>query len=82
MVPRARFGANLVHARRRAEISQEELGVRCDLHRTEISLLERGGREPRLGTILKLAKALDVTPDELCAGILWNMKSQKFQVEE
>lgn len=58
MVPRARFGANLVHARRQAEITQEELGVRCDLHRTEISLPERGGREPRLDTIIKLAKAL------------------------
>ena len=55
-----------------------ELGFRCELHRTEISLLERGGREPRLGTIVKLAGALDTTPEALCDGIRWNTKSQKF----
>ena len=56
---------------KRQGISQEELGFRCELHRTEISLLERGGREPRLGTIVKLAGALDTTPAELCDGIGW-----------
>ncbi|MGH7126692.1 MAG: helix-turn-helix domain-containing protein [Stellaceae bacterium] len=43
-----------------------------------MSLLERGGREPRLGTIIKLASALEVTPEELCTGISWSVKSQKF----
>jgi len=79
MKPRDRFSINLRKARQKSEISQEELGFRCDLHRTEISLLERGGREPRLGTIVKLAGALDVTPEELCTGISWNVKSQRFQ---
>lgn len=78
MEPRDRFATNLRKARQRAEVSQEELGFRCDLHRTEISLLERGGREPRLGTIVKLAGSLGVTPEELCAGISWNPKSRKY----
>ena len=78
MEPRDRFAINLRNARQRKEISQEELGFRCDLHRTEISLLERGGREPRLGTIIKLASALDSSPEELCAGIRWNVKSSRF----
>jgi transcriptional regulator with XRE-family HTH domain len=78
MKPRDRFSINLRKARQKVKISQEELGFRCDLHRTEISLLERGGREPRLGTIVKLASALDVTPEELCAGVSWNVKAQKF----
>lgn len=82
MGPRERFAFNLTRARQEAEITQEDLGFRCDLHRTEISLLERGGREPRLGTIVKLASALDVTPEELCTGISWNVKSQKFRVLE
>jgi transcriptional regulator with XRE-family HTH domain len=79
MQPRDRFSTNLRKARQKAKISQEELGFRCDLHRTEISLLERGGREPRLGTIVKLASALGVTPEELCTGVSWNVKSQRFQ---
>jgi len=82
MKPRDRFSTSLRKARQKAELSQEELGFRCDLHRTEISLLERGGREPRLGTIIKLASALAVTPEELCTGIRWNVKKQKFQFKK
>ena len=78
MEPRDRFALNLRQARLKKGISQEELGFRCDLHRTEVSLLERGGREPRLGTIVKLAGALGTTPEALCDGIRWNAKSQKY----
>ncbi len=81
MEPRERFAVNLRQARRRQGISQEELGFRCGLHRTEISLLERGGREPRLGTIVKLAGALDTTPVELCAGIRWLPRPGRFKIE-
>ena len=78
MKPRERFSTNLRKARNEKGVSQEELGFMCDLHRTEISLLERGGREPRLGTIVKLCGALGTTPEALCDGIRWNAKSQKF----
>jgi transcriptional regulator with XRE-family HTH domain len=69
MPPVARFAANLRRLRITAGISQEALADRCGLHRTEISLLERAGREPRLTTIVKLARALDVEPVELLAGV-------------
>jgi transcriptional regulator with XRE-family HTH domain len=82
MEPRDRFAINLRKARQKQEISQEELGFRCDLHRTEISLLERGGREPRLGTIIKLADALGSTPEELCTGIRWLPKQNRFQIKK
>lgn len=80
MEPRDRFAVNLRRARQRKQISQEELGFLCELHRTEVSLLERGGREPRLGTIVKLAGALDSTPDELCTGIRWSTRAGRFQI--
>lgn len=79
--PRDRFAVNLRKARQKKQISQEELGFRCDLHRTEISLLERGGREPRLATIMKLSAALDTTPDELCRGIRWLTSQNRFQIK-
>ncbi|MGE5408322.1 MAG: helix-turn-helix domain-containing protein [Syntrophothermus sp.] len=82
MSPQERFAANLRRARTRAGISQEELGHRCDLHRTEISLLERAGREPRLGTIVKLAGSLGTTPAELCAGISWAPGAGGFEVRQ
>lgn len=81
MKPQERFAANLRQARVKAGISQEELGYRCELHRTEISLLERAGREPRLGTIVKLAGALGTTPAELCAGIAWRASKRGFDVK-
>jgi transcriptional regulator with XRE-family HTH domain len=78
---RDRFAVNLKRARAAKGVSQEELASRCDLHRTEISLLERGGREPRLGTMVKLAEALGVTPQNLCAGIRWQPGKQRFKID-
>jgi transcriptional regulator with XRE-family HTH domain len=80
MTPQERFAANLRQARIKVGISQEELGNRCDLHRTEISLLERAGREPRLATLMKLAGSLETTPGELCEGIAWNAGKRRFDV--
>jgi transcriptional regulator with XRE-family HTH domain len=66
-----RFGANLVCCRKRAGLSQEDLGERAGLHRTAIGLLERGARVPRIDTLLKLAAALDIDSTELLDGIKW-----------
>lgn len=66
-----RFGANLAQARKGAGISQEELGVRAGTHRTEIGILERGVRCPRIDTLVKLAGALSVSPALLLEGIGW-----------
>lgn len=46
-----------------AGISQEELGDRADLHRTYISDIERGFRNPTLKTMIAIANALE-TPLE------------------
>jgi transcriptional regulator with XRE-family HTH domain len=81
MTPQERFAVNLRRARTKAGISQEELGYLCDLHRTEVSLLERAGREPRLATIVKLASVLKATPNELCEGISWLPKAHRFEVK-
>ncbi len=69
MEPRARFAENIRRHRLRLGISQEALGDRCDLHRTEISLLERARRDPRLATIVRVARALEVSPSDLLNGI-------------
>ena len=81
MDKRDRFAVNLRRARETAAISQEELAERCELHRTEVSLLERGGREPRLGTMVKLATALGTTPEALCSGIAWNAQAREFRID-
>ena len=67
-----RFGANLARIRKRADLSQEALGFAADLHRTEVGMLERGVRLPRLDTIAKLGGALEVDPGDLFFGITWH----------
>lgn len=69
MEPLERFAENLRANRHRSGLSQEALAEACDLHRTEISLLERAGREPRLSTIVRLARALELQPADLLNGI-------------
>lgn len=67
-----KFGENLMLIRRRAKLSQEELGFRASLHRTEIGQLERGDRLPRIDTLVKLAGALSVPPGDLLKGVAWS----------
>ena len=67
---RQQFAANLRRQRDRAGLSQEALAELCDLHRTEISLLERCKRSPRLETIVILARGLGLaSPAELLKNI-------------
>ena len=65
------FGENLAREREAAGVSQEETGIRANLHRTEISQLERGLRTPRIDTLVKLAGTLGVEPSALLDGIAW-----------
>ena len=67
----ARFGANLKRIRVGRGLSQEVLAFAASLHRTEVGMLERGVRLPRIDTLVKLCNSLDVAPDELLGGIVW-----------
>jgi transcriptional regulator with XRE-family HTH domain len=69
-----RFGSNLERYRRRAGLSQARLAYLAVLDRSEISLLERGRREPRLGTVVKLASALEVSLNMLLEGTGWTIE--------
>ena len=69
MEPHERFGANLRRERTRVGLSQEALGHACDIHPTEVSRLERAVREPRLSTIVRLARGLGVPPVDLLKGV-------------
>ena len=80
-----RFARNLVAQREKAGMSQEELAFRANLHRTQISLNETGKRRPRLDTLVKLAGALGISPEDLLEGISWDpnaMTSGNFKVAE
>lgn len=69
MSPQQSFGANLRRHRSRQGLSQEQLAQRCGIHLSEISRLERTERDPRLSTIVKVARGLGITASELLKGI-------------
>ena len=50
-------------------MSQENLALRCGLARSYIGNLERGGVNPTLYNVLRIAVALDVDTCELVHGL-------------
>jgi transcriptional regulator with XRE-family HTH domain len=64
-----RFGRVVRRRREAAGISQEALADEAGLHRTYISLLERGLRNPSLTVISKLARALGATMTTLISDL-------------
>jgi DNA-binding XRE family transcriptional regulator len=63
----ARVGTNVRFWRKRLDVSQEELAFRAGLHRTYVSGVERGVRNPTVVILGRLAKALHVEPAVLLA---------------
>jgi transcriptional regulator with XRE-family HTH domain len=64
------FGERLLVARfNYHHITQETLADRAGIHRTQITLLESGRRDPQLTTFVKLAGSCGVSADELLGPI-------------
>jgi transcriptional regulator with XRE-family HTH domain len=62
---RRRVGLNLKKLREEQGYSQESFADHCGLHRTYISGIERGVRNPTVVIVDKIAKALKVPPGVL-----------------
>jgi transcriptional regulator with XRE-family HTH domain len=59
------FGRNVRAARLNREWTQEDLAHAAGLNVVQVSRIERGAREVRLTTVVKLLTALDLPPGEL-----------------
>lgn len=59
------FGLNLKRIRESKDLSLLEADYSSELNESNISKYENGKRDPRLSTIIKLAKMLKVHPKEL-----------------
>ncbi|MCY7483764.1 helix-turn-helix domain-containing protein [Paenibacillus alvei] len=60
-----KLGRRIRYLREQREFSQELLSFKADIHRTYLSQLELGQRNPSYTTLLKLSKALSIDIIEL-----------------
>jgi transcriptional regulator with XRE-family HTH domain len=63
------FARNVAATRARQGLSQSQVSKRSGVHVTEVSRIERGLRDPKLSTIVRLARAMGVEPARLLDGI-------------
>lgn len=63
-------GITIRNYRQSAGLSQERLGERMGVSTNYISLLESGKRYPSIGTLIRIARALDANPGEMLNAIV------------
>ncbi len=64
-----RFGDNVRAARHARDWTQEDLARKTGLATVQVSRIERGAREIRLTTLLRLLAAFEAPPEELLDGL-------------
>jgi transcriptional regulator with XRE-family HTH domain len=67
--PKFAVGRNIKAQRKRRDLTQEELAFRAGMHPVEVGRAERGVRDLRVSSVVKLARGLGVAPLELFRGV-------------
>ena len=75
------LGQVLKQKRETLGLTQEQLAFEVNLHRTYISLLERGLKSPTLDVIFRISTALKMSPSELISEVEQLYRSQKLDNE-
>lgn len=64
-----RLGKHISELRKAKGITQVELGLRCDIEKPNMNRIEKGGTNPTILTLKKIAKELDINLSELLKGL-------------
>jgi transcriptional regulator with XRE-family HTH domain len=67
--PKTIVGGNIKRLRKGQKITQETLADRSGIHPVELARAERGRRDMRVSTVVKIAKGLEVPAGELFDGL-------------
>lgn len=62
------IGARIAHCRKRLKLTQSEVAERADISNQYLSNIERAVSIPSTEVVMRLAVALDTTPDEFLVG--------------
>jgi transcriptional regulator with XRE-family HTH domain len=63
------LGDEIRKARKKADLTQEELAFKAGIARNYVSLLELDQKSPTVETLTRLCDALDVRPSKLLAAV-------------
>lgn len=74
---RRRVGLNVKNFRKERGLSQEGLAFDCGLHRTYVSGVERGVRNPTVVVLEKISEALKIPSSRLLEEPVRKQKSDK-----
>lgn len=69
--PTRQFASNVRRTMAEKGLTVSDLADRAELSRNHVNLILRGRRKVQLDTLLKLAGALGVPPEQLLEGIEW-----------
>ncbi len=67
--PKDQVGQNIRSHRKRLDLTQEALAHKCDMHPVELGRAERGKRDLRVSTVVRIAHGLEIAPKDLLDGI-------------
>jgi transcriptional regulator with XRE-family HTH domain len=67
--PKVVVGRNIQRQRKSQGLTQEVLAHRCGIHPVELARAERGLRDMRISTVVKIAKGLRIPARELLDGL-------------
>ncbi|MCJ7640156.1 MAG: helix-turn-helix domain-containing protein [Euryarchaeota archaeon] len=70
-------GQELRFCRTKKGLSQEKLGFEASLHRTYISIIERGLKSPTISTTVRFCGALEIAPDEFLKHVMQRVAGKR-----
>lgn len=62
-------GSRIVSFRRARGLSQEQLAADSGIDRSHVGFIEQGRRRPTLSTLVKIARTLDISLEQLFRGL-------------
>lgn len=62
-------GSSLKAARARLGLTQEQVAERSGVHATEVSRIEACKRDPQVSPLIRLARAVEMSPGRLLDGL-------------
>jgi transcriptional regulator with XRE-family HTH domain len=73
------LGKRMKELRAKQGFSQEAFADHCGLHRTAISLIERGKRVPSVTTLLRISGGFGISLSELLRGVDRGIAFKKYR---